>query len=118
MNPLIVLILIFVWKEGGNKPYIWRGPAVPRLSVSRIVKEALEEPLYFDTFRMELMLDRLRNLTEMLEKVNRLSQVNQLSDVLEILGGMDGTASLLAAAEPLLQGFLGETQNVKENDGN
>ncbi|MBQ6949756.1 MAG: hypothetical protein IJN41_08720 [Firmicutes bacterium] len=86
--------------------------------MSRIVKEALEEPLYFDTFRMELMLDRLRNLTEMLEKVNRLSQVNQLSDVLEILGGMDGTASLLAAAEPLLQGFLGETQNVKENDGN
>ncbi|MBQ1215733.1 MAG: hypothetical protein IIX88_05295 [Firmicutes bacterium] len=71
------------------------------------------EPLYFDTFRMELMLDRLRVLTETLEKVNRLSQVNQLSDALELLGGFGGTASLLQAVEP----FLGTALKMKENDG-
>lgn len=118
MHPLIVLILVFVLKENGkNKPYIWRGPLVPGLSVTRVMKDVLEEPIYFDTFRMELVLDRLRELTEMLEKVNRLSQVNQLSDVLEVLGGFEGMSSLIAAAEPMLQGVLGDTlQKMKEND--
>ena len=109
MNPLIILILVFVLKENGrNKPYIWRGPLVPGLSVTHFMKDVLEEPLYFDTFRMELVLDRLRDLTEMLEKVNRLSQINQLSDAIEILGGFEGMSSLIAAAEPMLQGILGE----------
>ncbi|MBQ4576216.1 MAG: hypothetical protein IKK22_06035 [Firmicutes bacterium] len=111
MNPLILLILVFVLKEGRNRPYIWRGPTVPGWSVTNVVKEALEEPFYFDTFRMELILDRLRNLTEMLEKVNRLSQVNQISDALELLGGWEGAASMLQAAEPLLRGIMGENHS-------
>ncbi len=91
MNPLILLVLAFVLKE-----------RIPRRSVGSFVREALEEPLYFDTFRMEMILDRLRMLTEMMEKVNRLSQVSQLSDVMEMLGGLEGVTSLL---------------QMKENDG-
>ena len=101
MHPLLLLVLVFVLKDGGRKK-------------SYIRKEMIfPEPLYFDTFRMELMLDRLRVLTETLEKVNRLSQVNQLSDALELLGGFGGTASLLQAVEP----FLGTALKMKENDG-
>lgn len=101
MHPLLLLVLVFVLKDGGRKkPYIRKEMIFP-------------EPLYFDTFRMELMLDRLRVLTETLEKVNRLSQVNQLSDALELLGGFGGTTSLLQAVEP----FLGTALKMKENDG-
>ena len=61
MNPLVILVLLLVLRGG-----------TPALSVTR-----LSLPTYFDTFRMEMMLDRMRTLTDALEKVNHLRQIDQ-----------------------------------------
>lgn len=82
MNPLILPILVFVL----------RGTSIGNLT-------------YIDTFRMELLLDRLWNITELLEKVNRTSQMDGIVDILKEWGDL---SVLLSAAGPLL-GFLNHT---------
>lgn len=70
MHPLLLLTLLFVLKSRAeNSSYLWRPPALPRLFPPF--------PTYFDTFRMELMLDKMRTLTDALDKVNHLRQIDQ-----------------------------------------
>ena len=101
MNPLWLLVLVFALSDRGRKtPYIWRPPALPRLS-SMI-------PEYFDTFRMELMLDRMRTMTDALDKVNHLRQLNRT----ELDRG--GTVERLSESIEVAKAFLADTKSQKK----
>ncbi|MEG1583920.1 MAG: hypothetical protein RR131_05410 [Anaerovorax sp.] len=59
MNPALILILILVF-------------------ANQTGSSALKKiPDYFDTFKMELLLDRLHTLTSSLEKINNVKQMSQ-----------------------------------------
>ena len=88
MNPLILPILVFVL----------RGTSIGNLT-------------YIDTFRMELLLDRLWNITELLEKAHK--QLNSVSNSLESASRKSRTiAGKLKKVEQLDEGsaarLLGE----------
>lgn len=86
MNPALIGIIIYLLTQGSGKglgglfpssgigklslPSINRGVSSARLGIP-----TLKDPGYFDTFRMELLLDRLHNMTQTLEKVNHLNQM-------------------------------------------
>jgi hypothetical protein len=75
MNPaLIVAALLFLSQGGSGK-----GPLnmlqLPGLGIGKLGIPPIKDPGYFDTFRMELLLDRLHNMTNTLEKVNHLNQM-------------------------------------------
>lgn len=59
MNPALIIILILV---------------ITNNSGSSSLKK---KPNYFDTFKMELLVDRLRVLTSSLEKINNVKQISQ-----------------------------------------
>ena len=48
---------------------------LPGLGIGKLGIPPIKDPGYFDTFRMELLLDRLHNMTNTLEKVNHLNQM-------------------------------------------
>lgn len=57
MNPLIIVVIILFLSNKGT--------------------HGLTLPPYFDTFKMELLLDKLRVLTNSLEKINKVNQMNK-----------------------------------------
>ena len=108
MHPLLVLVILFSVKNGIRRPsdrvYIWKLPALPGISRLSFPKPEDINLTYFDTFRMELFLDRMRNLTEGLEALNRLRQYGTVdTDAAGIVNRLE--ASLLAAKK-----FLADTR--------
>lgn len=86
MNPALIGIIIFLLSQGSGKglggilPSSGLGklgisPGKLGISSGSLGIPGLKDPGYFDTFRMELLLDRLHNLTQTLEKVNHLNQM-------------------------------------------
>jgi hypothetical protein len=72
MNPaLIVAAVLFLSQNQGKSPL--RLP--PPNAVGKLRIPAIKDPGYFDTFRMEMLLDRLHSMTSTLEKVNHLNQM-------------------------------------------
>lgn len=70
MNPITLLTLLFVLgKPSGGKGILPSSFKVPRLPV---------RSSYIDTFKMELLLDRLHSMTNTLEKVNHLNQMKRI----------------------------------------
>ncbi|NLP30250.1 MAG: hypothetical protein GX363_03875 [Clostridiales bacterium] len=69
MNPVVILILLFVLGNSSTK-----GKALPAFKMSR----PPIRPGYIDTFKMELFLDRLHNMTNALEKINHLTQAQRV----------------------------------------
>jgi hypothetical protein len=69
MNPVVILILLFVLGNSSTK-----GKALPVFKMSR----PPIRPGYIDTFKMELFLDRLHNMTNALEKINHLTQAQRV----------------------------------------
>lgn len=103
MNPLLLVVLLFVLKNGtSGGSYVWRPPLLPTFSASF--------PTYFDTFRMELMLDRMRTITDALDKVNHLRQIDR--SAAERLGTMDRIGESLEVAKA----FLADTKAERQVD--
>ena len=75
MNPALVLAAVLFLSQGskGKSPFNLPPPPVGKLGIPSI-----KDPAYFDTFRMELLLDRLHSMTDALEKVNHLNQVRSV----------------------------------------
>lgn len=114
MNPVILLIAILFLGNPGTRRNVSRtlGQTIrkyqgrPRV---RMPMPPLAVPGYIDTFKMELLLDRLRNMTYALEKINTLNQkqrvpvpkdsplpvVDRVSDSLDAVKGFlaDGKSS-------------------------
>lgn len=105
MNPLLLLIVVLIFSTGGKGHGYIPGA---RTGIGR----SLIPPLrldYFDTFKMELLLDRMRTLTEALEKVNHLRQMQKLppskeTSMNKIQDSVDAARGFLAdtkASDPL-----------------
>lgn len=72
MNPALILAaVLFLSQNQGKSPL--RLP--PPNAIGKLGIPAIKDPGYFDTFRMELLLDRLHQMTSTLEKVNHLNQM-------------------------------------------
>ncbi len=65
MNPaLIMAAVLFLSQNQGKSPL--RLP--PPNSISKLRIPAIKDPGYFDTFRMEMLLDRLHSMTSTLKR--------------------------------------------------
>ncbi|MDD4565460.1 MAG: hypothetical protein PHE79_08335 [Eubacteriales bacterium] len=75
MNPALILIAIFFMSQDAHGK-----PALPILppKLGKLGNLANKNPVYFDTFQMELLLDRLHNMTNTLEKINHLNQLKSV----------------------------------------
>ncbi|WP_027399595.1 hypothetical protein [Anaerovorax odorimutans] len=73
MNPILILIIILIFgNQGGINKSISEG------KVKAMNLKIPSPPTYFDTFKMELFLDRMHSITNALEKINHLNQVRQV----------------------------------------
>lgn len=97
MNPLLILILILVFSNNRKSHgYIPGSPF--RLGRSPLLPMSFS---YFDTFKMELLLDRLHTITEALEKLNHLRQIQHVppskeSSMARIQDSLDAAKGFLA----------------------
>jgi hypothetical protein len=99
MNPVILLALIFILGnpsgKGINLPQIGKFP--PPI-----------KPAYIDTFKMELLLDRLHSMTSALEKVNQLNQIQKIPShkapsIDQVQDSLDAIKGFLADEKPYKQ---------------
>lgn len=104
MNPVIILILIFVF---GNLPGR-KGPILPPI---RKFPPPMR-PSYIDTFRIELLLDRLHSMTNALEKVNHLNQMQKVPSGKGPAPSMDRIQESLEA----VKGFLADGKSSQQVD--
>jgi hypothetical protein len=130
MNPtLILLALLFLSQNQGKMPFRLPPPPV----MGKLGIPPIKDPGYFDTFRMEMLLDQLRNMTNTLEKVNHLNQlrsvpinrsnsIDRLQESLEAIKGLmytnkstkklDSISNTLSSVKQ-----IGDMQNIMSNMG-
>ena len=72
MNPILILVVIFILSNEGKPLSHIKPPHIGKLGFPPI------GPAYIDTFKMELLLDRLNSMTNTLEKVNHLNQMRNI----------------------------------------
>lgn len=96
MHPLLLLFLVLSFSSSKSR--------------SPFSAAYIQPPIYFDTFRMELLLDRLHAVTEALEKLNHLNQVSTLPPTKE--NSLNRLQDSLEAAK----GFLADTKAEKQLD--
>jgi len=108
MNPALILAVLFFISQGKGKAKPFRLPPPPVIGKAGV--PAIKDPGYFDTFRMELLLDRLHNLTNTLEKVNHLNQLKNVP--------MTRSNSIDRIQESLeaVKGFLYTNKSTKKID--
>ena len=80
MNPLLILVVIYILSNKDGTLGNIKMPDLGRLGLPPIGKLGLPPigPGYIDTFKMELLLDRLNSMTSTLEKVNHLNQMRNI----------------------------------------
>lgn len=114
MNPAIALILLFVLGGPAGKglpshsplPNFGGLPPLPPLGKLRLPMG----PNYIDTFKIEMMLDRLHAMTNTLEKVNRLHQVQKLPP------GKAPSIDRIQESLDAVRGFLADGKTGKQVD--
>ncbi|WP_130861056.1 hypothetical protein [Bacilliculturomica massiliensis] len=105
MNPLLLLIVILIFSNNGRGRGPHPGGAFP-------LARQFNAPHidYFDTFKMELLLDRLRAITDALDKLNHLRQMQNLPPSRE--NSMNRIQDSVDAAK----GFLADTKAAGQLD--
>lgn len=97
MNPALIIIAIFlISQDSREKPAL---PTIPSI-IGKLGNSTSKNPVYFDTFQMELLLDRLHNMTNTMEKINRLNNLknvpmNKSNYIDRIQESLDATRGLL-----------------------
>ena len=118
MNPaLIMAAVLYLSKNNGNP--LLRLPSLSSLSRSGI--PSIKDFGYFDTFRMEMLLDRLHSMTNTLEKVNHLNQMksiplskdNSIDRIQESLEAVKGLLYANKSAKPI-DNLSNTLSNVKQ----
>ncbi|GAB1476788.1 hypothetical protein MASR2M70_16240 [Bacillota bacterium] len=96
MNQRFILLLLLIAGSQGRvqnpRPLSFRLPTLPK------------SPAYLDTFKMEMMLDRLHGMTDAIEKVNRLNQMQRVPEPKGKIPSIDRVQESLDA----VKGFLSE----------
>lgn len=96
MNPRLILILILLLGPAGGKH---KSP-LKSLRIPSFPKS----PPYIDTFRMEMILDRLHTMTGAIEKINRLGQAHKIPEPYKNAPSIDRVQDSLEA----VKGFLSD----------
>lgn len=99
MNPALILAAVLFLSQNQGKSS-FRLPPPPPLGRAGIPQ--LKDPGYFDTFRMEMLLDRLHQMTNTLEKVNHLNRMkgvplNKNNSIDRVQESLDTVKGLLYA---------------------
>ncbi|MEL7657777.1 MAG: hypothetical protein AAGU75_17935, partial [Bacillota bacterium] len=97
IKPAIVVVAILLLSQGSQSKSPF--PLPPR-SVGKLGIPPIKDLGYFDTFRMEMLLDQLHTLTSTLEKVNHLNQMrgipmNKDNSIDRIQESLDAVRGLL-----------------------
>lgn len=71
-NPLLVLALLYTLSNQGKPVRNTKSIQIAKLNAPPT------GPSYIDTFKIELLLDRLHSMTNTLEKVNHLNQMRNI----------------------------------------
>lgn len=81
MNPIIILVVALVLINGNGSSESGHSGSSPIKPFNmKIPPIAPPMPPYFDTFKMELLLDKLRLLINSLEKINKVNQMSGTSE--------------------------------------
>ncbi|MGI6733974.1 MAG: hypothetical protein ACOX4J_07395 [Anaerovoracaceae bacterium] len=104
MNPGLILILILVLGNTGGRHNL----PPPHIRLPRIPKG----PAYIDTFKMELMLDRLRAMTNAIDKINHLTQIQKVPEPKSKSSTIDRVQESLEA----VKGFLSDEKSSRQVD--
>ncbi len=104
MNPRLILIMILLLGPTGGRQKFPLGPIrLPSFPKS---------PPYIDTFRMEMILDRLHTMTGAIEKINRLGQAHKIPEPHKNLPSIDRVQDSLDA----VKGFLVDGKHEDQVD--
>lgn len=103
MNPVIILIIILILgnPSGLKRPFRMQPKFPPPFRSA-----------YIDTFKMELLLDRLHTMTNAIEKINHLNQIQKVP------AGKNKGPSIDRIQESLevIKGFLAEGKHSRQVD--
>jgi len=104
MNPALIVAAVLFLSNQGKLPFNLLPPALGKMGIplGKMGIPPIKDPGYFDTFRMELLLDRLRNMTTTLERVNHLNQlksvpINRSNSIDRVQESLEAVKGLLYA---------------------
>ena len=121
MNPALILAaVLFMSQNQGKSPLAsLRFPPPPVAGKMGI--PPIKDPGYFDTFKMEMLLDRLHGMTDTLERVNHLNQlkgvpINRSNAVDRIQESLDAVKGFLYTNKSTknLDSITNTLSNVKQ----
>jgi len=104
MNPGLILLLILLLGPAGGKQKL----SPPHIRLPKIPKG----PGYIDTFKMELMLDRLRAMTNAIDIINHLNQAQRVPEP----KGKFSTIDKLQDSLEAVKGFLADEKSGRQVD--
>ena len=104
MNPWLILHLILLHGPAGGK----QKHTPPNIRLPKFPKG----PGYIDTFKMELMLDRLRAMTNAIDKINHLNQAQRVPEPKSKFSTIDRVQDSLEA----VKGFLADEKSSRQVD--
>jgi hypothetical protein len=107
MNPALILAAVLYLSQNQGKLPI-RLPPPP--AIGKLGIPPIKDPGYFDTFRMEMLLERLHNMTSTLEKVNHLNQLKSVPF------GRDNSIDRIQESLDAVKGLLYANKNTKNID--
>lgn len=118
MNPALILAALLFLSQNQGKSTL-RLP--PPLTAGSLGIPRIKDPGYFDTFRMELLLDRLHNMTSTLEKVNHLNRmksvpINRNNSIDRVQESLEAVKGLLYAKKSVkkIDSISNTISNVKQ----
>ena len=130
MNPAMIVAAILLLSQGSPGKSIF---PLPPGAVRRMGIPPIKDPGYFDTFRMEMLVDRLHQMTDTLEKVNHLHQmrgipmtrdnsIDRIQESLEAVRGLlytNKSAKKIDSITNTLSGVkqIGDMQGLMTNMG-
>ncbi len=117
MNPALILAaVLFLSQNKGITPF-----KLPPTVAGKAGIPPIKDPGYFDTFQMEMLLDRLHNMTNTLEKVNHLNQMKSVplsrnNSIDRIQESLDAVKGLLYANKSTkhIDSLTNTLSNVKQ----
>lgn len=79
MNPVLILLAILLLSNKNRSPHYIKGPRIRNHSlISKSMASSSSDVNFFDTFKMELLLDRMHSVTDTLERINHLNQMRNV----------------------------------------
>ncbi|MDD4121646.1 MAG: hypothetical protein PHE94_01970 [Eubacteriales bacterium] len=104
MNPALIPIIVLLMSQGSHEKLSL--PLSPR-TVGKSGIPQTKDLTYFNDFQMELLLDKLHNMTNTLEKINHLNQLKSVP--------MNGSNSIERIQESLdaVRGLLYNSKSTR-----